>query len=145
MILNLTSRATTPEQRALRVIDLPKDVQEELNQLLSFTTVPSPAQCQDRAKEIALLADNAIRTLRESKPGALGGHLVPLPEVMLDGNPSFMTQYLVAVLEYHHIHPLFPFYQHVMQGDNVVLQQKGWVNGRWDSEIDDPPAWIWKA
>lgn len=56
MIINLTQHQATPEQLAAGVVDLPPAVRELLLNELTFDTLPSAEEIEDRAAFIAALA-----------------------------------------------------------------------------------------
>ncbi len=56
MIINLTQHQATAEQIAAGVIDLPPAEREALTALLTFDTLPTRQEIEDRAADIAELA-----------------------------------------------------------------------------------------
>lgn len=55
-ILNLTQHKATPEQIAAGVIDLPDIYREQLSALLTFEEMPTSAEVQARAEQVAAFA-----------------------------------------------------------------------------------------
>ena len=94
MILNLTQHPSTPEQKAAGVVDLPISVRNELSALLTFDSLPTRQELEDRAKRIA-----AIATIY-----ATGDE----PTAMIGGAP-FLTSVLEAILDYAGIKPVYAF------------------------------------
>jgi len=56
MILNLTQHPATPEQKAAGVVDFPQAEREMLVKLLTFDTLPSREEIENRAFDLAELA-----------------------------------------------------------------------------------------
>jgi len=56
-IINLTQHAASQEQRDAGVVDIPAGMQRTLVELLTFDTLPSAEEIEDRAESIALMAD----------------------------------------------------------------------------------------
>ncbi len=57
LILNLTQHPATPAQTAVGVVDLPPEKRAALLALLTFDTLPGRGVIEDRAEQIALLAN----------------------------------------------------------------------------------------
>lgn len=76
MILNLTQHPATPEQLAAGVRDLNQE-RQALQELLTFDTLPTLADLEDRADAISLLARREFDR-------------APFEAVMIGGDPFFM-------------------------------------------------------
>lgn len=85
VILNLTQHQATNEQVEAGVVDLPKELQGELKNLLTFEEIPSVKEMRERAKEISNL-------LKETPWGHYDdeGHPTVSFRVMIGGAPFFM-------------------------------------------------------
>jgi len=97
MILNLTQHASTPEQQAQGVIDLPADQRQELQGLLTFDVLPTSWDIDERAKAIAAMA-LSIDMERDQGPIS----------AMIGGAPFLMSP-LEGALEDVGVQPLYAF------------------------------------
>ena len=84
-ILNLTQHATSPEQEAEGVLDIPAVLRRELSQALTFYGIPTAETIRQRANLLAEIADDAANALEMSGPWV----------VMIGGAP-----YLMGPLEF---------------------------------------------
>ena len=96
-VLNLTQHAATAEQVAAGVVDLEPEAREALQALLTFSSLPSREEIEQRAEDIAALA--ALHA--ESEAGiALHG--------MIGGAPFLMAP-LERALAAQGIEPVYAF------------------------------------
>jgi hypothetical protein len=105
-ILNLTQHVATPDQVAAGVIE-PANKEQVVN-LLTFDTLPSPLETWNRAKALAQIA-------KESGASA----------AMIGGAPYFMSALEAALTDYRiGVDPLYSFSiresQEVVQPDGTV-------------------------
>lgn len=91
-ILNLTRHRATPEQVADGVIDLHDDDYRELCNLLTFTKLPTRAEVQWRAYQIASLAHAAESHLANDVGNEIRHQGEYIQHVMIDGAPFLMTE-----------------------------------------------------
>lgn len=71
-IINLTQHQATPEQISAGVEDLPKEQRSALCALLTFDSIPSSDEVEERAEQIALLA-NAVADEAPDQFAMIGG------------------------------------------------------------------------
>lgn len=111
-ILNLTQHKATPEQLSAGVVDLSPDF--PLSRELTFTTIPTNKELEERAKGLAKL-------LRACYPH-FGMEYMPT-HVMIGGAPFFMSCLEVALKEVDFI-PVYAFSERVsveeIQADGSV-------------------------
>lgn len=118
MILNLTQHPATVEQIAAGVVDLPVEPRAFLQRLLTFTSLPTRREVDQRAESIAALVEPSTRK-----------------QAMIGGAP-----YLMAPLERHleaiGIEPMYAYSERVsieeVQADGTVrkvntFRHAGWV------------------
>lgn len=101
MIVNLTQHQSTPEQISAGVVDLPPAEREALAALLTFDTLPTRQEIENRAADIAELAAY----------NGLGGDDTDSPHVgaaMIGGAPYLMPA-LEKALQAVCITPLYAF------------------------------------
>ena len=122
LILNLTQSPATPEQLAEGVVDLPPSSKNQLDNLLTFDSLPSQTELVSRATDVALLA----ATISNAR------------HAMIDGAPFFMKS-LEEALELQGIEPLFAFLtketiEITMPNGDIkkidVFKHTGFVNSR---------------
>lgn len=100
MIINLTQHAASPEQREAGVVDLPEQQREALHEALTFESVPTSMELDDRADWVSELA---------VFNGLGGDEEDPIPTAaMIGGAPFFMSR-LEASLLGKGITPLYAF------------------------------------
>lgn len=97
MILNLTQHSATPEQIAQGVVDLPDEARAELCALLTFDSLPTRDEIEERATAIADLA--ALES--ETEHGCC-------IRAMIGGAPFLMAA-LEGELRANGIKPLYAF------------------------------------
>lgn len=123
-ILNLTQHEATPDQKLAGVIDLPKEAQERLRQLLTFLDIPTMEIMQLRAEALC----DMVEEFHPDTQNCL---------VMIGGAPYFMPV-LTATLMRRKMHPLFAFSKRQVveepQADGsmkktVVFKHEGFVYG----------------
>jgi len=95
MIINLTQHAASQEQIDAGVVDLPPEDRAQLVRLLTFDSIPSQDEIEDRAESIALLADY----MADESPGQ---------SAMIGGAPYLMSA-LEQALANQRIAPLYAF------------------------------------
>jgi hypothetical protein len=83
LIINLTQHATTGEQRAAGVKDLPEEFREELLKLITFEEIPSPSEMRERAHRILALFERAGETLIQEENEGIAA--------MIGGAPFFSS------------------------------------------------------
>lgn len=91
MILNFTQHKATQEQRDSGVVDSYECHQEYIGRLLTFDTIPSKKELQDRATECASIIQ-----------------FLGFDKVMIGGAPFFMS-YLEKALRDRGITPMYAF------------------------------------
>lgn len=127
-ILNLTQHKATPEQLQAGVVELPKDMKEQLVSLLTFSSVPSKSDLESTARSIAKLATDYNREFAVQKdfsnaqraafdldlyaPGLNSFNNITMFKVMIGGAPFFMS-YLEKALEQAKITPVYAFSERV--------------------------------
>lgn len=94
-ILNLTQHVATEEQILAGVCGLGSDT-VELKKLLTFTSLPSKEEVEDRALSIARLAEEVQSSLGETCGAMIGG-------------APYLMGPLAEALKSHGITPLFSF------------------------------------
>jgi len=101
MILNLTQHPATPEQLDAGVVDLQGDQLAELKTLLTFDTLPSRQDIQERAFSIVRLAF----------ANALGADMDddPIPHRAMIGGAPFLMSALESALLDECIAPMYAF------------------------------------
>lgn len=107
MIVNLTQHPATAEQLAAGVVDLPAAERARLVTLLTIDALPTRAELDDRAHDIALLAHS----------NGLGGDHADDPVVtraMIGGAPFLMGPLESALLA-QGIAPLYAFSRRVVR------------------------------
>lgn len=57
-IVNLTQHPSTPEQQADGVVDLGAEVKNEIRGLLTFNSIPTKEEMEDRARKLAQIVKN---------------------------------------------------------------------------------------
>lgn len=72
-ILNLTQHQATPEQVAQGVVDCPDRWASELRELLTFEELPTALEVQERAMEIAVLAEAVMESIPGCQTAMIGG------------------------------------------------------------------------
>ena len=117
-IMNATQHVASQDQIDQGVIDLPTQEKQKLQELLTFVSVPTSEEVEERAKKIAILVDGA----RDNETN----------HVMIGGAP-----YLMSALEYHlkalGIQPLYAFTKRVVSEDpstgikTSAFKHAGWV------------------
>ena len=100
MILNLTQHKATQEQICSGVVDFPEEGRDLLVAVLTFDTLPTLAEIEDRAEYIARDIINV--PFEDVAPHGL--------RVMIGGAPFFMAP-LVGALKQHGYQPMFAFSQ----------------------------------
>jgi len=90
-ILNLTQHSATPEQQKAGVVDLGETQKKELGKLLTFNYIPSKAEMNIRASQIAEIA-----------------HEKGANRAMIGGAPFFMS-HLEDALRVRGVVPLYAF------------------------------------
>lgn len=118
MIINLTQHLATPEQAAAGVCDLPESVREELTKALTFVSLPTAEEIEERAQYIAGFAVfNGLGGDLDDDPAALFA--------MIGGAPYLMAP-LEKALADHGVRPVYAFSQRVsveaQQPDGTVLK-----------------------
>lgn len=102
MIINLTQHPATVEQVEAGVIDLPQGIlRESLLRALTFESMPTKQNIDDRAEYIALLAIG----------NGLGGDYDqdPIPWAAMIGGAPWLMSALESALMDHGIEPLYAF------------------------------------
>ena len=99
-ILNLTQHPATQEQKAAGVVDLQGDELETLKELLTFEGIPTRAEIEDRAADIANLV--MMNGLGEENDDPI------FNSAMIGGAPYLMPA-LEMALDEHCINPLYAF------------------------------------
>ena len=107
MIINLTQHQATPEQVAAGVVDLPPAVRELLLMELTFETLPSAEEIEDRAAFIAALA-LGFASSRVDEDLDNAGALPQGVRAMIGGAPYLMSALEVALLDAG-IQPVYAF------------------------------------
>lgn len=82
MILNLTQHPATKEQLNAGVIDLPENQRQQLSEMLTFDSMPSSGEVQQRAANIVYYAQEWMVQL--------GIVCIAGPAVMIGGAPYLM-------------------------------------------------------
>lgn len=100
MILNLTQHPATTEQKLAGVMDLQGDALALLKELLTFTTLPSKKELQDRAHDVAQLVIHNELGEDDNDPIFL--------QAMIGGAPFFMP-FLEKALSENHVTPMYAF------------------------------------
>lgn len=72
-ILNLTQHRATHEQIAQGVVDCPEKWAGEVRELLTFDSIPTAAEIQERAMEIAILAEMVMEGIPDCQSAMIGG------------------------------------------------------------------------
>ena len=101
MIVNLTQHPATAEQRALGVVDLAGAELAELRALLTFDDLPTVAEIEDRAADIAELAGH------NGLAGDDGDD--PAPQQAMIGGAGYLIPALERHLNGYAIEPLQAF------------------------------------
>lgn len=96
-ILNLTQHAATQEQLAAGVVDVRPEDRDFLVELLTFDSIPSRHEIDDRAHDLALFASMYD----------LGDEVYP-DAAMIGGAPFFMSALEGALLGYS-VKPIYAF------------------------------------
>ena len=107
-IINLTQHPATTEQVAAGVVDLPLEQRSALASLLTFDTVPTRGEVEDRARAISLLALTWFCETDQHMPEDYGHDGAALAEAMLGGAPYLMATLERALLE-HGLEPVYAF------------------------------------
>jgi len=94
MILNLTQHPASPEQLSAGVVDLPTEIREAVQALLTVNTLPTRQEIEARCADIAMLAATAF-----------DAHPV---SAMIGGAPWMMSCLEGAVLD-QGIQPVYAF------------------------------------
>jgi hypothetical protein len=116
MIVNLTQHPATPEQAAAGVVDLQGEALLALKQALTFDTLPSRQDVQDRARYITRLAF----------ANGLGGDFDddPMPTRAMIGGAPFLMSALEAALLDECISPMYAF---SVRDSVEITHPDGWV------------------
>ena len=104
MIINLTQHPATLDQIAAGVIDLPALLATRVRELLTFNSLPTQAEIQERAECLAHLAGRADLDLPVSDSQAG----VPFRSAMIGGAPYLMSA-LESALRDACIQPVYAF------------------------------------
>jgi len=96
-ILNLTQFPATPEQVAAGVVDPGEETRIEIYRNSTFTSLPSPALLQSRARNIVDIATRSISVFTQFSP-----------YVMINP-PPYLVKDLTVCLKDHDLVPVFPF------------------------------------
>jgi hypothetical protein len=101
MLINLTQHPATPEQTAAGVVDLQGESLLALKQALTFDTLPTRGDVQDRAHYITRLAFL----------NGLGGDLDddPMPTSAMIGGAPFLMSALESALMDECVRPIYAF------------------------------------
>jgi hypothetical protein len=101
MILNLTQHLATPEQAAAGVVDLQGDQLQALKRALTFDTLPTQQEVQDRAFFIVRLAfANALGDDMDADP---------MPTHAMIGGAPFLMSALESALLDECVRPVYAF------------------------------------
>lgn len=101
-VLNTTQHPASLEQKEAGVIDLPEEKREKLSKLLTFESLPSKEEIQNRAKQISNLVLEEVACSSCSHKGALPASIgygvecgncgMDMPiQAMIGGAPFFMA------------------------------------------------------
>lgn len=104
-ILNLTQHASTPDQQAAGVVDLPAEDRANLQALLTFESLPDHQDMEDRASFLAAMAYDAL----DDNGCGLTGR-----QVMIGGAPFFMA-HLERALREQVLYPVYAFSRRVTE------------------------------
>lgn len=107
IIINLTQHQATPEQVAAGVVDLPPAVRDLLLKELTFDTLPSAEEIEDRAAHIAALAMD-FTTSQLGDEMANAGAVPRGVRAMIGGAPYLMSALEAALLDAC-IQPVYAF------------------------------------
>jgi hypothetical protein len=100
VILNLTQRKATSEQVKAGVVDMPAADHSTIRALLTFETMPTPAEIDSRAAVIAFVAFYVINHGFEGEK---------LSQVLIDG-PSWLIPALIRDLKRGGMEPVFAYH-----------------------------------
>lgn len=106
MIINLTQHASTQDQQAAGVVDLPEAARASLQKLLTFDNLPYADELYERAVAIAQLAEDNIPAGEYSFPADVSA--------MIGGAPYLMS-YLERELTKKLIIPVYAFSRRVVE------------------------------
>jgi len=141
-ILNLTQHNATPSQLAAGVVEPPAEAKSRIRRLLTFTSLPTYGEVEERAEELAELA---VEILTDPDfPWICGGQdWVP---VMVGGAPYLMAPLEKALLK-RGLRPLYAFSKREVveepQPDGsvrrtMVFRHLGWIEVPRPTEGADP-------
>lgn len=129
MILNLTQHPATPEQADQGVQDLPGGAQQGLKALLTFDSLPSAQEIEERAAAIAELAASVDLLASDDADS-------PPPHAAMIGGAGYLLPALERHLRGYGIEPLQAFTRRevveVAGADGAVIKTAvfrhiGWV------------------
>lgn len=95
-IMNLTQHKATPEQIAAGVVDLPDNYRAHLSALLTFEEMPTSAEVQARAEQVAAFA---VGLWTEWEEGRAPSQAHLSERVMIGGAPYLMAPLERALIE----------------------------------------------
>ena len=105
-ILNLTQHASTADQQAAGVVDLPESARGSLQNLLTFDSLPSDYDLYERAVAIAQLAEDNIPA---------GEYNCPYDVSAMIGGAPYLMGWLERELAKKRIHPVYAFSKRVVE------------------------------
>lgn len=100
MIINLTQHPSTPEQLAAGVVDPTPEQRTEISRLLTFEELPDKADCQERARKLAFMAQRIVMAHRAA--------IATGYSAMIGGAPYLMTPLAIELASVV-IEPLYAF------------------------------------
>jgi hypothetical protein len=103
MIINMTQHPATPEQVAAGVIDLPQEAKEAVQAALTFDTLPTSQEIEERASWLAEFA--ATWDITQSDDG--GAEIYPTAALI--GGAPFLMSALESALKDRYVTPLYAF------------------------------------
>lgn len=106
MIINLTQHASTADQQAAGVVDLPESARASLQKLLTFDNLPYADELYERAVAIAQLAEDNIPA---------GEYKFPYDVSAMIGGAPYLMSYLERELTKKLISPVYAFSRRVVE------------------------------
>lgn len=128
IIINLTQHEATPEQVQAGVVEPPKEVKNDIRELLTFEQIPTKKEIQDRAHDLGLIA-----AMTDLSPSGDGEHYAL--SAMIGGAPFLMSALESALLD-NGVTPLYAFsvresQEKIMQDGSVskvaIFRHKGFI------------------